>query len=124
MPIDLLKTPLKDLTAEQRQQAFLLLDERNRKSREENKRFTPIKYAKVAVHSDDMGLKGVLNHADGKLYDSKSEFRKATRRAGCYEIGTDIKGEDVRVKSPLERGVRGDFNVRPELKDAVQKVMR
>lgn len=120
--IDLLKTPLKDLTTEQRQQAFLLLDERNRKAREENRRFTPMKYTKVAVHSDDMGLKGVLNHADGRRYDSKSEFRKATRRAGCYEMGNDVK--EVNYKTPLERGVRGDFNVRPELKDAVQKVMR
>lgn len=28
--------------------------------------------------------------ADGKYYTSKSEFRKATRRAGCVEVGNDV----------------------------------
>ena len=28
--------------------------------------------------------------ANGKTYTSKSEFRKATRAAGCYEVGNDF----------------------------------
>ena len=28
--------------------------------------------------------------ADGKTYTSKSEFRKATKRAGCIEIGNEV----------------------------------
>ena len=68
--------------------------------------------------SDDLGTQGILNHADGKLYDSKSAFRKATRRAGCYEMGNDVK-PDYQHK----REIRGDFNVRPQLKEAVQKVV-
>jgi hypothetical protein len=28
--------------------------------------------------------------ADGKYYSSKSEFRKATRSAGCVEVGNDV----------------------------------
>jgi hypothetical protein len=27
--------------------------------------------------------------ADGRLYDSKSEFRKATKAAGCVEVGNE-----------------------------------
>lgn len=72
---------------------------------------------------DDLraGVNGIVNHADGKRYDSKSEFRKATRRAGCYEVGNDVKPRDIDWKTPLERGVQGDFNVRPALKDALHK---
>ena len=29
------------------------------------------------------------NHADGSWYDSKSEYRKAVKRAGCIEIGNE-----------------------------------
>lgn len=77
-----------------------------------------------STHGDDLGegVKGVVNHADGKRYDSKSEFRKATRRAGCYEVGNDIKSRDVNWKPPIERGMRGDFNVAPALKEALQRV--
>lgn len=81
------------------------------------------KNTKSGCISDDLGLKGMVNHADGKRYDSKSEFRKATRRAGCYEIGNDIKTQDMKVKTPLERGIRGDYNVRPQLKQAIEKVI-
>ena len=27
--------------------------------------------------------------ANGRMYDSKSEFRKATKAAGCIEVGTE-----------------------------------
>lgn len=37
----------------------------------------------------DDTISPLMNHADGKYYDSKSAFRKATRRAGCAEIGND-----------------------------------
>jgi hypothetical protein len=44
-----------------------------------------------AVISDDLGagINGLRNHADGKIYDGKSAFRSATRRAGCVEIGNE-----------------------------------
>ena len=42
-----------------------------------------------SIISDTMGP---LKHmADGKMYDSRSEFRKATKAAGCIEIGNEIK---------------------------------
>lgn len=100
-----------------------LHDKRVAGIRAENKKFKPAPFKPVlgGVISDDLGLHGVVNHADGKRYDSKSEFRKATRRAGCYEVGTDIKPRDVDWKTPTERGVRGDFDVKPALKDALHK---
>lgn len=67
------------------------------------------------------GVQGVFNHADGKRYDSKSEFEKAVRAKGCRVVGTDWNKSEY--KTPLERGVRGDYNVRPQLKEAVQKVV-
>ena len=92
--------------------------------RAENRDFIPAARAKpgvVGVISDNLGLNGLLNHADGKHYDSKSEFRKATRKAGCFEVGNDVKARDVAWKPPVERGIRGDFNVSPALKEAVQR---
>jgi len=51
-----------------------------------------------AVISDDLGagINGLRNHADGRMYDGKSAFRKGTRAAGCVEIGTG----DTTVKPP------------------------
>jgi hypothetical protein len=73
--------------------------------------------------SDVMGgVNGVFNHADGKRYDSKSEYHRAVRNKGCRVVGNDWnKGSGW--KPPIERGVRGDFNVRPQLKQAIEKVM-
>jgi hypothetical protein len=66
------------------------------------------------------GVQGVLNHADGKRYDSKSQYERAVRAKGCRIVGNDWNG--AQYKTPLERGMRGDFNVKPALKDALQKV--
>ena len=66
------------------------------------------------------GVNGIINHADGKRYDSKSQYERAVRAKGCRIVGNDFK--DVTYKTPLERGIRGDFNVKRELKQAVEKV--
>lgn len=41
------------------------------------------------VISDDLGVQGILNHADGKKYDSKSQYYKAVKAAGCVVLGND-----------------------------------
>jgi len=38
------------------------------------------------------GMNDTRHMADGKIYDSKSRFRKATKRAGCVEVGTNTEG--------------------------------
>lgn len=41
----------------------------------------------LGVITDEMPP--TVNHADGNIYTSKHEFRRATRRAGCYEVGNE-----------------------------------
>jgi len=73
--------------------------------------------------SDNLGgVQGILNHADGKRYDSKSQYNRAVVASGCRVVGNDWN--NATYKTPIERGVRGDFNVRPQLKQAVEKVFK
>ena len=47
--------------------------------------------------------------ADGKYYTSKSEYRKATRAAGCIEVGNETKALlTPRKPVQLDRGQRRD----------------
>jgi hypothetical protein len=66
-------------------------------------------------------VNGILNHADGKHYDSKSQYNRAVRNAGCRVVGNDFNNIKP-WQSPSARGVRGDFNVRPQLKQALEQV--
>lgn len=58
----------------------------------------------------------LLNHADGKTYDSKSSFRSATRNAGYREVGND----SIEIK----REIRGDFDIRNDLRQAIQQHLK
>lgn len=49
--------------------------------------------------SDDLGIKGILNHADGKMYDSKSAYKKAVKAAGLEILGNDAP-RDVKPAEP------------------------
>jgi len=68
------------------------------------------------------GVNGIVNHADGKRYDSKSQYERAVRAKGCRIVGNDWNNAQLK-STPMERGIRGDFNVRPQLKEAVQRVL-
>lgn len=54
------------------------------------------------VISDEM--RPTINHATGKVYDSKAKFRAATRAAGCIEVGNERIPE--RAPAKLDRGQR------------------
>jgi hypothetical protein len=41
-------------------------------------------------------MDALRNHADGRMYDSKSEFRRATKRAGYEEMGNERMPERSR----------------------------
>lgn len=75
------------------------------------------------IIKDDLpgGINGMLSHADGKRYDSKSAYERAVKAKGCRVVGNDWNKAEY--KTPMERGVRGDFNVAPQLKEAVQRVL-
>ena len=61
----------------------------------------------VQVISDSMDQ--LRNMADGKYYDSKSEFRQATKAAGCVEYGNEIPTLlTPRKPIPLDRSKRRD----------------
>ena len=59
----------------------------------------------ISVISDTM--EHTRHMANGKYYDSKSEFRKATRAAGCVEVGNETKSL-LTPRKPVElcRGER------------------
>lgn len=58
-----------------------------------------------AFHYIADGMDPTRHMANGKMYDSKSEFRRATKAAGCQEIG-DHKFAP-RKPIPLSREQRG-----------------
>lgn len=43
---------------------------------------------------------------NGKTYDSKSEFRKATKASGCIEVGNDFNNAPPRKNIELDRRQR------------------
>lgn len=102
----------------------LILKSKDGELTEEYMAYQPERTRVGPVFSDTLpgGINGMLNHADGKMYDSKSSYERAVKAKGCRIVGNDWN--NATYKTPLERGVRGDFNVRPQLKEAVEKVLR
>ena len=66
-----------------------------------------------AIRSDGMGT--ILNHADGRLYDSKSAYYRAVKDAGCEIIGNE-KLPERQVKEPDVKDIARD------VKTAIQQV--
>lgn len=85
--------------------------------------YTPPKPIVGGVIRDTLpgGINGILNHADGKRYDSKSQYERAVRARGCRVVGNDWNKTEYR--RPSSDQMRGDFNVRPQLKQAIEKVL-
>lgn len=74
VPKDIIEHPIED------RQAWAAEQDKNKKP------FVP---SIPLIISDDLGKNGVLNHADGKKYDSKSAYYRAVRDAGCEVVGDD-----------------------------------
>jgi hypothetical protein len=75
-----------------------------------DKRFAEPQYqtdSAANVISDTMD--STRHMADGNYYESKSEFRKATKAAGCIEYGSEIPTLlKPRKPIPLDRAKRRD----------------
>ena len=65
-----------------------------------------------SVHQDT--IDATWHHAANKMYDSKSEFRRATKAAGCIEIGNvgdcmpktpDWSVNEYDIAEAVQRGV-------------------
>lgn len=66
------------------------------------------------VISDDLGTKGVFNPANGKTYDSKSEYGKSVKAAGMEIVGND-------APTTTRTEVRGDFDCRKDIAQAIEQ---
>lgn len=80
----------------------------------------PVQSVFSGFGSDNLpgGVEGIINHADGKRYDSKSQYERAVKAKGCRIVGNDWNNKDLSRKE-----IHGDYNVRPQLKQAVEKVL-
>ena len=61
-------------------------------------------------------MDATMHPATGKMMDSKSEFRKVTRAAGCVEIGNEQIVDRVQRSTPIEEvreSIRRAVNERP-----------
>lgn len=58
--------------------------------------------------------KGIKNPIDGKTYVDKHSYMESVKRAGCRVVGRDMDAS-------VNREIRGDYNVKKELKQAIQK---
>lgn len=123
--MSIIKTSVKEL-AERKMLglAFEIVEKRFNNIRKMNAEHGPLRAMAGFVISDNLGegIQGVLNHADGKYYDSKSQYTRAVVASGARIVGNDYNNAEY--KTPAERGIRGDFNVRPQLKQAIEKAMR
>lgn len=51
------------------------------------------------VISDTMPA--IESHADGRMYDSKSQYRRGLRAAGCVELGNDRVKREFKPMPPV-----------------------
>lgn len=62
------------------------------------------------IISDDLGSNGLLNHADGRVYTSKSEYVRAVKAAGCEIVGNEKlpppKYEKPKLTDEMRREIR------------------
>lgn len=107
---ELLETPLKDLSKEERARAFLAYDRKATKIDEENKKYKSRPIGRVHVIGDSIEA---LNPADGKVYSSKSKYYQALKDTGNHVVEPGEQGKKL--------GLQGDYNLRPELKQAMQQ---
>lgn len=68
-----------------------------------------------APHVISDTMPGIRSHADGKFYDSKSQYRQSLKAHGCIEVGNE--------RAPFER--RPEFNpgrAAPDIKAAIEQL--
>lgn len=71
------------------------------------------------VISDTLGegVQGTFNHADGKKYDSKSEYYKAVKAAGCVVLGNDAPDQ----AAPFDPKIC-DKDLKQDIKTAIEQL--
>lgn len=74
--------------------------------------------ATYAYDADKLLGDGMMNPADGKRYTSRREWNASLRALGYEEVGDQAKTDNS------HRQIQGDFNVRAELKQALEQHLR
>lgn len=97
----LLTTPLADMDGELLSLAFQVNEKRFGLIREKNEKFVPKPVAAGSYYiiSDDLGINGVLNPADGKTYSSKSAYYAAIKSKGLEIMGNDAPTQRATPKT-------------------------
>ena len=106
---DLLNTPLKDLSPEERKAAFSADNAHRAKIERENKEYI-MKPVGLHVITDSIE---VVNPADGKYYSSKSRYYQTLKDTGNHIIEKGEQGH--------KRELRGDYDNKQELRQALQQ---
>lgn len=70
------------------------------------------------VYDDTMPA--TLNHADNRMYDSKSAFRRATKAAGYVEVGNDLLTQQKHERPGLAERI-GDDKISLKIKEAMER---
>jgi DNA-binding protein H-NS len=78
--------------------------EKEQKEEEERIEKMQAKRFNYGVIQDTMAP--ILCHADGKMYDSKSEYRRALKRHGMIEVGNELKDPEKRYKKESMAEIR------------------
>jgi hypothetical protein len=98
------------------QMAIQAFDKRVEIIRNINKSYVPKDFGGLPyVIRDDLGIHGIQSQADGKYYDSKSEYRKSLKRQGYIEMGSD---------APVERKsqIDGEFVSKREIAETISRL--
>lgn len=61
---------------------------------------------------DDLGPNGLLNHADNRIYTSKSAYLNAVKANGCEVIGSDTLPPRRAVPMPKDPTLRQELSQR------------
>lgn len=61
------------------------------------------------------GMDAIMNHADGMMYDSRSQYERAVKAAGCVIVGDDIQ-------EPKAPEVLSDNDLAKDIKTSIEQV--
>lgn len=112
--IEIISTPIRDLTPEMRLIAFSISDKIVAYNYSANKNFKA-KNTKITIQDKDILLKnGVKSQVDGKAYGNRRDYNDHLKRYDMVEVG-----DQAPTKAPKE--MRGDFECRRELQEAFKQ---
>lgn len=112
--IEIINTAFAELSHEMRAVAFSISDKMVSNNHEHNKNYRS-KGIKIGIQDKDILLKnGVKSQADGRIYGNRRDYNDHLKRHDVVEIG-----DQAPIHASKE--IRGDFECRKELHDAIKQ---